>query len=437
MIIFNHKLKNIITAIAVILSYSIASASIDTSTKIFHPKFRTPTITLNDDLLSDPVLILNDPNSSISFSFDELTEDRSYLRARLIHCNADWQPSTLSETEYVEGFNQADIEDYGYSSNTFVHYVNYHFAIPSEGLRPLVSGNYLLQVYDSDNPDDVKLQLRFRVAENAASIAASANGRTDRSFNLDLQQLSISVTPPTDHIYNPYADIFVEVTQNSRPDTSRILRAPSRQQQNSLIYDHNPLLIFPGGNEYRRFETVRNNYPGMGIERTEWIDPSYQAWLKISQPRADRQYLYDQTQRGRFKIDEYNSTDPDLGADYIDTHFQLEIDEIPNADVYIEGDLTLRSYNESNRMRYIPEKGVYSLSLPLKQGSYNFQYVVVPRKSQPSSAAAVTSTANADPSIIEGNFFETLNEYNIYLWLRTPGSRADRLLATHTILTTP
>lgn len=411
----------------------------DTSSRIFNPAFHTLFATLNDDILADPVIVINQPDSSITFSFDELGEDRSYLRAKLIHCNADWQPSMLSETEYVEGFNQADIEDFGFSANTYRHYVNYHFSIPDEGLRPLVSGNYLFQVYDADNPDEIILQQRFRVAENSAFIDATADGRTDRSFNDNLQQLSVAVNLLPDLNYNPYSDLFLEVTSNSRPDTSRILRAPSRIQQRSIIYDHNPQLIFPAGNEYRRFETVRHDYPGMGIDRTAWEDPLYHAWLKSASPRSENQYSYDQTQHGRFKIDEYNATDPDLGSDYIMTHFILEMDEIPDKDVYLEGDLTLRRFSNENRMRYVPEISAYTLSLPLKQGSYNYQYVTLPKSYNPDSSDSARNgkRIEADASQIEGDFYETLNEYNIYVWARTPGSRADRLLGARTIIATP
>lgn len=396
----------------------------NTETMAFDPKFRTVTLTLNDNIMLDPVIHLNDPADRLMLSFDELTEDRSYLRVRLIHCNADWQPSVLSEPEYVEGFNQADIEDFGYSSNTFVHYVNYKFSLPEEGLRPLVSGNYLLQVYDADDPDRTLLQTRFRVSENVTAITGHADGRTDRSFNNDLQQLSLALTPTCNtSAYNPYSDIFVEVLQNSRQDTSRILRSPSRMQGSSFIYDHQPSLIFPGGNEYRRFETVRNNYPGMGIERTGYEEPMYNAWLQTSRPRSEGQYYFDRTQQGRYKIDEYNSTDPDLGADYILTHFTLEMDRIPDADVYVEGELTGRRYSELNRMRWLEDAGKYVLSLPLKQGSYNYQYVAVPRGK---------NVGEASP--IEGNHYETCNDYNVYVWLRTPGSRADRLLGSKIII---
>ena len=117
-----------------------AGAAIDTATRVFDPKFRTVTLTLNGQLLADPVVRLGSGDNLV-LSFDEIADDRSYLRARVIHCNSDWQPSSLSESEYVDGFNQADIEDFGFSSNTFVHYVNYKFTIPEEGLLPLVSGN--------------------------------------------------------------------------------------------------------------------------------------------------------------------------------------------------------------------------------------------------------------------------------------------------------
>lgn len=425
----SHHTRLLLFLLALIQGLNICIATrIDTSTRLFDPKFRTLYVRLNDDLMADPVMMLNDQVSKLVFSFDELTDDRSYLRARLVHCNADWQPSNLSEAEYVEGFNQADIDDWGYSSNTFVHYVNYKFTLPDEGLRPLVSGNYLLQVYDPDDPDTTLAQARFRVAESGVAIAGNADGRTDRSFNSKLQQLSLAVTPlSATGNYNPYSDLKIEILQNGRPDTSRILSAPSRMQGNAYIYEHQPVLIFPGGNEYRRFETVRNNYAGMGVDHTGLEDSMYNAWLFDSKLRAEGEYSFDKTQRGRFLIDEYNSTDPDLGADYILTHFVLDAPEFDNADVYIEGDLSQRSFGDHNRMRYLKDAKKYVVSIPLKQGSYNFQYVVKSRE----------VNSPADPAPIEGNHFETLNEYNVYIWLRTPGSRADRLLGTSTIVATP
>ena len=401
-----------------------AKAEVDTRTAIFDPMFRTLTVTVDDDLMLAPSIGLSD-GSHITFSFDEITDDRSYLRCRLIHCNADWQPSHLQENEFASGFNYDDIEDYGFSSNTFIHYVNYHYTLPNDRLRPLVSGNLLLQVFDTDDPDTTLLQARFQVSEQSVKLFGEASARTDKGFQDLWQQLSVTADPGQMMIQNPYTDLILVAEQNRHPESRRVIDHPMRLNGSQIVYEHIPQLIFPAGNEYRRFETVRNNYPGMGIDSTRYVEPMYHAWLAVAEPRTDRAYSYDQTQRGRFKIDEYNSTDPDLGADYIMTHFALDFPEITDGDIYVDGELFLNSPTEGKRMRYDRAARLYLLDVPLKQGSYNYRFVARRREGD----------TRLNASLIEGNKFETTNEYNISLFLRTPGSRADRLLATATLVT--
>jgi 3-oxoacyl-[acyl-carrier protein] reductase len=48
----------------------------------------------------------------INVSFDILDYDVHYLRYSVYHCDAFWRPSQLVESEWVSGFNQADITDY-------------------------------------------------------------------------------------------------------------------------------------------------------------------------------------------------------------------------------------------------------------------------------------------------------------------------------------
>lgn len=430
----------------------------ETASAIFDPMMRTLTATLNGNLMADPVITLGS-NDELTFSFDEIASDRSYLRCRLLHCNADWQPSRLLESEYVDGFNFAEIEDIGFSSNTFIRYVNYHFTLGKDGLLPLASGNYLWQVYEESEPDTILLQCRFRVAEGNATIVGEASSRTDAGINTEYQQVNAAVVVGKSVVDNPYSDIILEVTQNQRPDMSRFIEHPFRVEGDKIIYEHIPTLVFPAGNEYRRFETIRNDYPGMGGDSTRYQEPLYHAWLTPAYSRAESGYLYDSTQRGRYKVDEYNSSDPDLGADYIMTHFTLDFPEIMDGDVFIEGELALRGYTETNRMKYDREAGLYRLEIPLKQGSYNYQYVVRRKQPLPGSADGSDNGSDresvsgypvmggnfinpdsgklrqaADASLIEGNKFETRNEYNLYVWLRTPGSRADRLLTTRTLL---
>lgn len=424
---------------AMLMAIAVCSASDTTATAIFDPMFRTLTVTKNGNLMEDAVISV-DGSDRLVFSFDEISDDRRYLRCRLLHCNADWQPSRLVESEYVDGFNYSEIEDFGFSQNTYIHYINYHYELgQGEGLQPLVSGNYLWQVYDESDPDKILLQARFRVSDDLYRIGGVAHGRTDRGFNIEWQQLTLSLTPIADLNCNPYTDLMVEITQNGRPDTSRMILHPQRVEGEKVIYEHLPQLVFPAGNEYRRFETVRTDYPGMGIAGTGYEEPMYQAYLVPSESRSDRGYLYDSTQRGRYMIDEYNATDPDLGADYVMTHFTLDFPEVMDGEVFVEGDLALRGYTDVNRMTYDRESGKYHLSMPLKQGSYNYQYVVRrPEKLDEDINIGGNYSSNpADASLVEGNQYETINEYNVYLYLRQPGARADRLLGAATIVATP
>ena len=57
----------------------------------------------------------------------------------------------------------------------------------------------------------------------------------------------------------------------------------------------------------------------------------------------------------------------------------------------------------------------------LKQGYYNYQYVTKKQKNE------ITK------DLIEGNFYETNNEYTIYVFHKNPWSRYERLVGVEKI----
>lgn len=388
-----------------------------TAEQIFESSFKTLRTVVNNDFMAPPVISLNG-NDRLSVSFDEISDDPRQLQARLVHCNADWSESGLQESEFLSGFNFADIEDYAFSSNTFVHYVNYRLDIDSSQLLPLVSGNYLLQVYDRDDPDNVLLQSRFSVCENLVAIDGGVTTRTDRGVNDRLQQLALRVNGNFAELGNPYQDLIVKITQNRRPETTQTLSHPMRVENNAALFEHDMRLIFPASNEYRRFETVRTDMPGMNVDSIRFGGTNYHAWLTTDRPRLWSEYNYDSTQFGRFLIREHNSTDSDLGADYITVHFTLDHPWLTDKDIYVDGDFTNHTFSKANRMTYNPEKALYELQVPLKQGAYNYQYVTAPHDLSQTPSTSLT----------EGDKYETRNEYLIEVFLRAPLSRNDRML---------
>lgn len=405
------------TYMMVVATLFTLRSEVDTTTGIFDRRFRTLKTEVEDNFMSPPVIRLG-TNDRILVKFDEIGEDNSYLEYRLIHCDADWQPSRLIESEYLEGFNSVRIEDYAYSTATFVHYVNYLIAFPNEDLQIKHSGNYLLQVYDPERPEETLLQTRFQVTENRARIEGNVTSRTDMGHNTYWQQLAFEIDCQGIGEFNPYQDIIVYVTQNNREATKRRIMTPLRVSGDKIIYEHLNDLVFGASNEYRRFESVSNSFPGMRVDSLRYMGSNYHVWLKVDEPRQSASYSYDQTQHGRFLVREYNSTDSDIGADYITVHFLLECPELPSYDIYLDGEFTHDRMDKENQLTYDHRVGGYVAEVPLKQGAYNYQYVTRSRQ-----------TGEISTSTIEGDKYETLNEYGIAVYFRPPGARADRLIS--------
>lgn len=409
--------RTFLTYMMVVATLFTLRSEVDTTTGIFDRRFRTLKTEVEDNFMSPPVIRLG-TNDRILVKFDEIGEDNSYLEYRLIHCDADWQPSRLIESEYLEGFNSVRIEDYAYSTATFVHYVNYLIAFPNEELQIKHSGNYLLQVYDPERPEETLLQTRFQVTENRARIEGNVTSRTDMGHNTYWQQLAFEIDCQGIGEFNPYQDIIVYVTQNNREATKRRIMTPLRVSGDKIIYEHLNDLVFGASNEYRRFESVSNSFPGMRVDSLRYMGSNYHVWLKVDEPRQSASYSYDQTQHGRFLVREYNSTDSDIGADYITVHFLLECPELPSYDIYLDGEFTHDRMDKENQLTYDHRVGGYVAEVPLKQGAYNYQYVTRSRQ-----------TGEISTSTIEGDKYETLNEYGIAVYFRPPGARADRLIS--------
>ncbi|MBD5309761.1 MAG: DUF5103 domain-containing protein [Bacteroides sp.] len=373
-----------------------------------------------DSFMAPPVIRLG-TSDRLRLNFDIIGEDREYLRYRLIHCNSDWTPSRLLEQEYLSGFNEGEVADIAFSSNTFTHYVNYNIELPSEEIAPVVSGNYLLQVFREDSPEDVLFQTGFYVSENIVGIQGEATSRTDRGFNTEYQQIEFTADLGSAGNLNPWQDIRVCVVKNNAPGSTVMTGHPLRVENGIATFSHDPNLIFEAGNEYRRFETVRSDYPGMGVDSIGFYGERRRAYLTPDHPQKGRSYEYDRTQHGRFKIDEYNSTDPDLGADYIVTKFSLEMPEQPGKEITVEGELTRHLPEGMAKMSYNAERGAYELELPLKQGSYNYRYVMG------------DDSGRIYDSALEGNHYETSNEYLVLIYLRLPATRGERLLGATVI----
>ncbi len=412
-------LYRIIFGIIAVMSASLtlSGAGRDTMSGIFNPRFRSLQVHVNDNDQAPPVIYL-DGADRLVVSFDELAEERSYLRCRLAHCNSQWMPDGLVANEFLDGFNDSQVDDYDYSRGTTVHYVNYRITIPNDDMRPTISGNYLLEVYEDGEPDDVLLQVRFYVAEGWAAVSGSYTGITDIDHRAAHQQLSIVVDGGDDLTLDDLSNrLSLTVVQNGRMDNTVSIDKPQYITGNTARFEHLRPLIFPAGNEYRRFETVAINSLSMNVEEMDYVHPFYHARLRTDMPRGSEGYAYDMTQHGRYRVREQNSADGNVESDYVMTHFTLKSPPLQGYDIYVDSDFMLRRFSPSSRMNYDYDAGVYRMAALLKQGSYNYQYLAVPKG---------TSAGRTAP--LEGDFYQTDNEYLILVYYRVSGARYDRLI---------
>ncbi len=388
----------------------------DTMTGILNGSFKTLQTKVNDNVLSPPVIILGS-DDRITFEFDELAEDRRYLRYSLTHCDSNWKPSQLTDSEFLDGFNEGTVNDFDYSSGTITHYIHYRITLPDSDLSPKLSGNYLLKVYDELEPEQTLLQARFYVSENLANINGEVSSRTDVDYNDAHQQLTIEVDCARAPVDNIFTDLKLVVQQNGRYDNESVITTPMSVSGRVARYNHLRQLIFPAGNEYRRFEAISNLFTGLNVESVEYHAPFYHQILTTDQLRSLSPYYYDRTQSGRFVIRDYNSDNSDTQADYVVVHFTLEAPHFNGLDVYLDGDLTNRRLDSNSMMTYNADISAYEKTMLLKQGAYNYQYLTAGAKSPAGRTAE-----------IEGDRYQTVNEYAVKVYTRRPGERFDRLI---------
>lgn len=385
-------------------------------TEVYAPHIQTVQVIANDNYLAPPIITLG-RGENIEISFDELSHEYHRYQYVISHCNIDWTPSDLSELDYLDGFNNNPIDDYETSINTTMPYTHYKFRLPNNQVRMTLSGNYTVTVYDDSDSDTPIFKTCFRVLEQHVGISAVVSSDTEIDRNKSHQQVSFNIQHKGYVIRNPQQEIKIQVMQNGRVDNMVSNISPTYVGPDELRYTHNRALIFPAGNEYRRFEIVSTRFSNLGVESLQFHDPYYHATLFTSEPRI-RNYTYDEDQNGHFLVRYDDATDNDIEADYFFVHFTLPWDKpFQGGNLYLEGEFTYDTFNQQNEMKYNEETSSYESVQLLKQGAYNYLYLYVP-----------DGSTKGETGPVEGNFYETENEYLILVYSRPFGERYDKLI---------
>ena len=134
----------------------------------YKPQVQTVLLYADDNQLNDPIIPLEDMIGRLTLSFDVIDGEGEVLNYTFIHCSHDWQPTDIQRIQYASGYDSDRLDNYAFSRNTLIDYVNYQLQFPTEDMMPIVSGNYLLVVYGDDMNDLSMIEVCVGVAvENA------------------------------------------------------------------------------------------------------------------------------------------------------------------------------------------------------------------------------------------------------------------------------
>lgn len=411
-----------------VVSFQLASQAGDQlsfTDQVFNNNIKTVQLYKEGWILSYPIIKLNS-NEKLVLNFDLLGNSSENYYYTFIHCDKDWKQSDIFPADYIDGFPDNMIEDYKPSFNTTVNYFHYKVTFPNDRISLKLSGNYILIVYPMNDREMPVLSKRFVITEDLANIDMSAHRprmTTDRNAN---QQVDFNVDLASLKINDPYRDIFASILQNGRWNNAHTNLKPEFYSNNELKYsalsDKN---IFAGGNEYRYFDIKSIRYQSEYVRKIDFLFSNYNVYLTPSEDREFKPYFYWQDFNGKYYIAVQEQKNPETDADYVNVYFTLpSFADVENGKLYVSGSLNNWCFDSNNLMNYNSAQKAFECIMLLKQGWYNYEYVLVKE--------GITDGVATE---FEGSHYETENDYTVIVYYRNPRERFDRVIGTKTINT--
>ncbi len=390
----------------------------------YKPEIQTVLLYADDNQLNDPIIPLEDMMGRLTLSFDIIDGQGEVLNYTFIHCSHDWQPTDMQRIQYASGFESDRLDNYAFSRNTLIEYVNYHLTFPREDMVPLISGNYLLIVY-GDDLNDLYLTRRFMVVDEKAHVGATVPRYPDDLNYTDThQQLNVKVNMNNYLTGNTQQYSFLTIRQNGRWDNAAEGLKPTYVYPDYISFEHHPQTVFEAANQYRRFNTSNFYFQSENLAHIRQTDECFEIDIATCESRARLAYTsYEDIHGEKFVYVENEDLDNSTEADYCRVNFFYKSEApLTHEDIYIMGALNDWCFNESNKMTYDYRLRGYTCSMVLKQGYYNFMFVTLDHQ-----------THEIMTDMTAGNHWETNNVYKLYFYFYNALKGYDELVGYSTV----
>jgi hypothetical protein len=217
---------------------------------------------------------------------------------------------------------------------------------------------------------------------------------------------------------SPLQNVKVMLMQNGRFDNAITNIKPQYTIGNDLIYKYDAETQFWAGNEYMYFENKNIMAATNSISRVNADTGLYNSYLYTNNARGNNPYTFWPDINGNFLINALNRENPEIEADYAWVYFSLSAPAyFEKKDIYISGMFNNYEFTSENKMDYNQKKGLYEKAIMIKQGFTNYKFNVVDKFGK-------IDEKNA----IDGNFYQTENDYFVIVYYRENGQRYDRII---------
>ncbi|MFZ1517128.1 MAG: type IX secretion system plug protein domain-containing protein [Ignavibacteriaceae bacterium] len=354
---------------------------------------------------SKSIPVLSTPRDVLIIDFDVQSDYPPNINIIFKFCDRNWKPVDnifLSN----QGKNTAYSLDY-FSLPTTVEEAKYHYnnSFPDKNgyVSFPFSGKWKYYIVDSQDPSIVFAEDKFVVVKADVPLRVETKRETldDKTYfppQLGHSNWVIVDAAPKENYFTFQVD-EIEIIQNHLVENTIKVSRNSTDQNRAFEWDGASKLRFTAkdvrpGNEYRQANLQDINIYNSKNVKAQFDGMEYSRFLLLS-PNDNN---------GSFIL----KAPKDMYATYMNVLFQVKPPAEVYGDVYLVGAFNGWKLSDNNKMNFNGDH--FELTVELKRGVYDYQYVVV--------NGEYSDVTNQDWFVLEGNDWQTTNDLNIFLWYR-------------------
>jgi hypothetical protein len=288
-------------------------------------------------------------------------------------------------------------------------------SFPNKFNQIIKSGNYIVKIFDEDQ--EIVFSKKFIIYEDDTAVGITIRRSRDMETVNKKQNIEFFIDYKDKPLQNPKENIKVSIFQNGKLNAAIHNIKPQYTIGTQLIYRYNKETQFWAGNEFLNFENKNIRGASNSVFKVTTGD-IYNTILYINEERKNKIYTYFPDINGNFFVNNLNATQNTIEADYSWVYFGLASDVNPlEKSIYVTGMFNNYQISDEYKMEYNTDTKTFEKPILLKQGFTNYQYTLVDKNGK-------IDEQNA----IDGNFYQTENEYIVLVYYRGGAERYDRII---------